>query len=80
MTSKILAIWLGIMAGLQFVASASNLTDLMSPTAAAWLQLIVGALQAVSAVVVGRLAVTAADGYMKKRKVAGKPRDDYARL
>ena len=76
MTSKTLAIWLGVMAGLQFISSAGNLTDLMTGTAAAWFQLIVGGLQAFSAVVVGRSAVTAADSYLKKRKIAGQlPRD-----
>ena len=80
MTSKFLAIWLGVMAGLQFISSAGNLTDLMPEPWAAWFQLIVGGLQAFSAVVVGRSAVTAADGWMKKRRIAGQTRREYSEV
>jgi hypothetical protein len=80
MTSKFLAIWLGVMAALQFVASAGNLSDLLPEPGATWFQLLVGALQAFSAVVVGKSAVTAADGYMRKRRIAGQDASRHTRV
>ena len=61
MTSRALAVWLALLAGAQFVAGAGNLTDLVPPAAAAWLQLIVGALGVATAVYTGKATATAAD-------------------
>ena len=61
MTSKQLAVMLGTLAVLQFLAASSDLVDLTSPKVAVWLQLIVGAGQAFLAVVTGRMALMPAD-------------------
>lgn len=61
MTSKQLGFFLAAMAALQFVAAASDLADLTSPTVASWIALIVGALQVFAAVYTGKVAVTPAD-------------------
>lgn len=61
MTSKVLGVWLALLAAVQVIAGAGNLTDLMSPTAAGWLVLIIAALQAGTAVYTGKVAATPAD-------------------
>lgn len=61
MSSKILGYLLGGMAVLQFLAASTDLVDLTSPKVAVWLQLIVGAVQAFTAVYVARAAILPAD-------------------
>jgi type IV secretory pathway VirB2 component (pilin) len=51
-----LAVWLAILAGLQVIAGATSLPELVPAYAAQWVQLIVGALDAATAVYVGRVA------------------------
>jgi len=60
-TSRSLTVILSVLAGLQVIAAASNLADLMSPTIAAWYVLVVAALQTGAAVYAGRISVTPGD-------------------
>jgi hypothetical protein len=61
MTSKTLGVLLAVLAALQFLGAASDLTDLTSPEGAAWLQLTIGAAQAFVAVYTAKVALTPAD-------------------
>jgi hypothetical protein len=61
MTSKQLALWLAILAGLQVIAGASALPNLLPDQVAQWVQLLVGAFDAGTAVYVGRAAAMPRD-------------------
>lgn len=52
---------LGVLATLQFVAGASALPNLVPATAAQWIQLIVGAIDAGMAMYIGRVATMPRD-------------------
>lgn len=54
MTSRHLAIWLSVLAGLQVIAGASALPDLVPSAVANWIQIIVGAIDAGTAAYIGR--------------------------
>jgi hypothetical protein len=56
MSTRQLAWWLAALAALQFIAGAAALPDLMPAVAAQWIQVIVGALDAATAVIIGRSA------------------------
>lgn len=60
-TGRKLAVWLAILAGLQFVAASTALPGLLPAAAAQWVQLAVGALNAMTAAYVGRVAMLPAD-------------------
>lgn len=56
MPTRQLAWWLAALAALQFIAGAAALPDLMPAVVAQWVQVIVGALDAATAVLIGRSA------------------------
>ena len=53
--------WLAVLAALQFATGSGSLSDLVSPTTAAWVQLVVGMLEAATVVVFGRQALARRD-------------------
>jgi hypothetical protein len=61
MTGKRIGVWLAILAGLQAIAGATALGTLLPAPAAQWVQLIVGAFGAATAVYIGRAASLPAD-------------------
>ena len=61
MTSRMLGVWTAVLAGLQVIAAAGNLADLLPPPAAAWFVLVVGAVQVATATSTGSVAALPAD-------------------
>ena len=57
MTGRQLALWLAILAGLQFLAGSTALPGLVPAVVAQWVQITVGALDAFTAAYIGRTAV-----------------------
>ena len=68
MTSTRLGFVLAVLAGLQVIAGASNLTELMPTVVANWFILLVAALQVGFAVYTGRQAELPADFVSRSRR------------
>lgn len=61
MTSKVLGLWQAILAALQFISGGAALADWVEPKSWAMFVVLVGALQAGTAVYTGKVATTPAD-------------------